>query len=538
MKRKKGFWRALIEVIWVYKSLLGFGLVFTLLGGGLIESGIMDYDGSDLKGLLVGLIFGALLLLPGGGALVMIILTVLDEKEEAVDGEEVELVTEEHALTKPLTQFREILNRFFENSRIVQNEEIQGFVTQLYFQILNLQKKRLLKKGITLTLKTKQKMHGGYHSNIPIIRERSYDDGKYRIGLVREQISGEKTFWRNGKKLWHKKTEQLADYTLLTAFQQGQDKVVCPSCGNTTTRENLLDGCDFCRTKFTVEDLGERIQNFSFGTDYQVQYAKYRQIRNTVLKWGTMLGGIPGAIYITVIGIKAYFETWQTGEAVGPFVAMLGLLIAAAFFAILSAVVVSAVLWFGLLPAMQLLAGISYINKKKLQESKDQEENNQAVEQAVKKYDPRFSLQGFWGNIHNKLAAIHFAENEKEINAFADCDLSAYLPWYQNVIDLEIDSLRLDQYFVQNQLQYAEVTAVLKLLNSDGKKIKDRKEKIKLYLAKSALCKTQSITGPEVIRCQGCGSSILLLEGKHCHYCGSQIPLFEHDWVITGYQNQ
>lgn len=515
------------------------GYLLFLLGGGMIETAILDFGELGWKTALIMIGFGLLMAAPGVIITGYSIIGAIPTKEEMrVEEEKRKKPEKESRFTKSLREFRETLNAFFENPRQVTNDPIQEYVTQVYFQILSLQKRRLASRGITLNIHAEQKQYTSGNGYIPAIQEKSYDDGKYKIAMIKEQISGVKRFLSGDKEIYRVKEEEMANYTLLKAFQRGADDVVCPSCGNTTTRENLLDGCDYCRTKFMVEDLGEKVQDFSFQSNYEVEYAKYQKARSWMWRWSFLLGGIPGAVFMMAVGVKTYFEMWAQGQRIGPFVAILGGIIASLTFALISTVIISVFIWFVFFPIVQTVASIRYVGKKQVQTAKEKAERDAEVERTVRSFDGRFSLQGFYGGVENKLAGIHFAENPKEINAFTTFDLSGMLSAYQNVIDVEVDFMRLDHYAVQNGLQYACVLTTLHLLSSEGNKVRKRVEKIRLEMIKSADCITQAVTGPEVIRCKGCGASLLLLEGKHCQYCGSHIPLFEHDWVITNYQVQ
>ena len=54
-------------------------------------------------------------------------------------------------------------------------------------------------------------------------------------------------------------------------------------------------------------------------------------------------------------------------------------------------------------------------------------------------------------------------------------------------------------------------------------------------MIKDASCKTQAVCGASVMRCQGCGASLSLMEGKTCSYCGRDLDLKAYDWVIDSY---
>lgn len=153
----------------------------------------------------------------------------------------------------------------------------------------------------------------------------------------------------------------------------------------------------------------------------------------------------------------------------------------------------------------------------------------------VRSADSLFSLQSFFGNVQNKLYAIHFADSKKRINAFSDCDLSKYLENYQEVVDIDTLSLSMLSYENKEGIQIATVSAYLLLREFKGRKIKNRKERLFLRLEKNEDCKTQAICAPAILSCEGCGGSLSFMEGKTCKFCGRERNMKEHDWVITEY---
>ena len=153
----------------------------------------------------------------------------------------------------------------------------------------------------------------------------------------------------------------------------------------------------------------------------------------------------------------------------------------------------------------------------------------------VRESDPLFSLQDFFSSTQNKLYTIHFAENTSQINALSNCDLSMYLQDYKNIIDVDTLSIALDSYQLENGMQIASVSAELLLREFAGSKIKTVKEKLSMRLEKSEDCKTEAICAPSILRCKNCGNSLSLMEVKTCPYCGTELDMKEHDWVITEY---
>ena len=60
-------------------------------------------------------------------------------------------------------------------------------------------------------------------------------------------------------------------------------------------------------------------------------------------------------------------------------------------------------------------------------------------------------------------------------------------------------------------------------------------EKLKIKLIKDADCKTQAVCGASALKCQCCGASISLMDGKTCKQCGRNLDLKSYDWVIDQY---
>ena len=169
--------------------------------------------------------------------------------------------------------------------------------------------------------------------------------------------------------------------------------------------------------------------------------------------------------------------------------------------------------------------------------SVEEQEQENRMAQKVRESDPLFSIQSFFGGVQNKLYAIHFADTKNQVNAFSDLDLSEYLKKYEKVVDIETLSLSMDLYRVKKGIQIATVRAELLLREFKDNKIKNRKEFLKLQLEKSEHCKTQAVCAPSILKCTKCGGNLSLLEGKICKFCGNELDMKEHDWVITEYSS-
>ena len=148
--------------------------------------------------------------------------------------------------------FRQALQDFFNLKGYHENAGVQAYSTQLLWNILELQKRRLDNKGLKLDFQALRKQY----TQAGPLQWQSFFDGKYEITAATEEIEATRLYSYGGVQQYKKLSNQLACYTILNAQEQGENSIVCPNCGHTTTRENLLDGCDYCHSKFTVDTTG------------------------------------------------------------------------------------------------------------------------------------------------------------------------------------------------------------------------------------------------------------------------------------------
>ena len=446
------------------------------------------------------------------------------------------IVEDYNQLTRNMSSFKEVYSEFMNIGGNKINSKIQDYATQMLWHCIYLQKKRMEKLGIQIGLESSRL---SYSKKSDPVRSTLYFDGRYNVNDVYEEIYSVKTFRhenRNIKKVYNK---EVAHYTFLSAKNVGKDEVVCPNCGSLSSRSNLIDGCDFCGTKFTIEDLDNRVASFGFRRDFEVMEGKREAIKKVIFPWFFFAGGMPFAY----IGFLIPFISVKNMEISLPFAiiffylqVIMGLL-AAVVFSVLGFVFVAISMWF-IVPVIMLFNQFfKFLNSKLVYRSKGKLYSENRMAQKVRKKDPLFSIQSFFGGVQNKLYAIHFADKRNQVNAFSDLDLSEYLKKYEKVVDIETLSLSMDLYRVKKGIQIATVRAELLLREFKDNKIKNRKEFLKLQLEKSEHCKTQAVCAPSILKCTKCGGNLSFLEGKICKFCGNELDMKEHDWVITEYSS-
>lgn len=430
-----------------------------------------------------------------------------------------------------LVDFREHYADFFQTSYIHENEAIQQEATQIYRSLLGLRKERLKKLGVTLETSVKSMRY----KRLDGISTHKFSDGKYDITEVEEEIVAKTSYRKDGKYIHNRIDKDLACYTIVHAKKVGEDTIICPNCGAEATRDELLDGCDYCHTKFAIEDLDQRVAEFAFRPDYDVAKARYNMGRNRVILM--ISGGVLGLLFFGIL-IFSLFQAPEMMAEMGVGIitiitsTLLGSIIGVAF-------IVPLVLFIFpfIIPALLgVYGGVNLISDKILKKLTESRKNDTSYSERIRQHDPNFSMINFYSNLQNKIATVIFADNRKQLEAFATTDLSALLSRYHKIINVETEYMGVTDYQVDDMLQHMQVEVSLKLTELEGEKVHLRNETWNLNLVKSADCLTQVLCAPVVTTCKSCGATLDLLEGKTCSYCDSELDMKQYDWVIENIQ--
>ncbi|MBR0092531.1 MAG: hypothetical protein IJP92_12615 [Lachnospiraceae bacterium] len=447
-------------------------------------------------------------------------------------------------------RFRDHLADFFEQPGMPENTLLQQSATQFLWHRLMLQKRRLNEKGLSAQVQTERK----YLKRILPLKQNRYFDGKYRITEAKETIQGSVHILKKDGSgvIYRRHLPNTASYQFLHAERTDDDRIICPNCGAASTRENLMDGCDYCGTKFTIEDLGTRVSDYAYLPDYAVEKEIFDSMLRRYQRVITFMVGIPVFLYWLISMYRGFLASrWngimEEGSSPGIILRIFGEavegIVLALFFA--GIFVVAALLVFYFLIAPVLLAKkmqehSTYSTRKALEELKKSTQDNLAVAEKIRETDPLFSLEGFLANVANQLAVVHFSDHGQDAAAFTESgrtekQIASKLPEYADIVDMTIDYMTLGNHEADELFQKIFLDAECRLLMYRDGEFREKTERIHLRMIKSASCKTQSICTPKFMICESCGASVSLLAGRKCQSCGREYNLSAVDWVIGHY---
>lgn len=431
---------------------------------------------------------------------------------------------------KFLTAFRRGYKRFFLKDAAVKNSDVQNTASQVFLGILQMQKDRLKRLGVEFEFEAKRKKY----LDDPVRADR-YFDGRYEVSSIDEDIAARSTFYKDGKKIYTRMDSQTAHYTVLHAHRSGSHKIICPNCGAETTRQNLLDGCDYCGTKFVVEDLEDSVADFSLRTNYEVQKAKYADARRLFMLWGAV-----GIVLLCFLFCLYWTLKVTPGivkeEQIGPFMTVLAslftVLVPTALFSAILIPGFTMLVW----PVLALSAAFVDVSRRTFNRMAEAMRKDIQNEKLVRKHDRLFSLADFYAGVQSRISTIVYAENETQANVFAKDRLNIPADRYKNAVSLVVDDMDLTGYEIKDGRQIARVMADLRLTILQGNRCRIKHEKVKLVLSRGEDSRTQAVCAPYIMKCRGCGTSLSLTEGKVCPSCGREADFTEDVWLIDQYK--
>ncbi len=326
-------------------------------------------------------------------------------------------------------------------------------------------------------------------------------DGKNLICKISDEMVYRKAFYDRNRCVWSDERRKSPGEYYLIQSRSMNGNYACPNCGWESALEHFVDGCDYCQTKFQIEDLKQKVSSVYNPGDWTQRRDGFTIYKNFVPMYVILVIFI---IVLLAIGINM-------GGAMTALTPLLGL---------------GAIILFVML----------FVGKKSKESVAEGPAKTRQTLETIRSVDKHFSVENLIGNLSNKLLSICYADSAAEIAPFAVCDMAALLPRYRGVIDCKLLECVLMDYRKDNTFQHLQVKVGMMLTKYENGGVRQEKAYLKLKLVKSIRALTQSINDVNVYRCDSCGASLSLLNGGKCEYCGQGLDLKEYDWVIEGYE--
>lgn len=395
------------------------------------------------------------------------------------------------------------------------NRDLLEQTTQPFWQSMCLSKRRLASKGLAMDVEIREDRMSKTVEDERLCMRR---DGHHLVGTKAMNVIAKRTFYKDGKPLSTFKKKEICNMALLKSPIDG-DKVACPNCGHINTIDSYTDGCDACGSKFTVQDFETKVSGFSLEENTSGMIKS--MLAKDMLFLGILILGciLSGMFAFGIFWVASDFEN-------GLFINDIDLTTIILLSTLLQPVICGGIVVFGLFYLVGAWILISAYEERIVHE------------ELVKKFLPTFSAGDFYQNLEYKLRNIHLTDRAEDVSAFARCDLKKFVADYKDVVECDMSRLKFKSIKSTPEGCLVEAEANLRLTEYDGKYVSIKYEKLNLTLFGKHQVISRSVVALREYKCPGCGSSINILEGGRCNYCGNTFDYSAFGWVIESYESK
>ena len=412
------------------------------------------------------------------------------------------------SLQKKASTFLTIQNQYFSGEKTA--ADITEYATQPFWQSIYLSKKRLQEKALISETTIESNTN-----RFDIESDKS--TSQREIHNFTKPVKERKKIYANNQLIYNKKDDKILSVSTLKA-KGDEENACCPNCGSMNKISSYIDGCDYCGSKFTVNDFSEKISAFSFTENTPKKVLKV--FKNIALVLGILAAvfGILSVVSIIVAIIVTMTGASQALETGSLVVFMVASELAPLFWQVF--------IYTGIIFIVILILAFKLLGKR----------INKA--ETVASIIEDFSEEDYAQNLEFKLRNIHFASNAKEVNVYSTFDLGKVIEKYQDVIECTLSKLTFKGIRTQDDMYYIDTDLICSLTKYAGKKIKLESEKISLTMSAPTSLQTQSLSSIHCYYCPNCASSINLLNGGVCDHCGTKLDYSKYSWMIEKYESK
>lgn len=393
----------------------------------------------------------------------------------------------------------------------IDDEQLAKDTTQPFWQSMYLSKKRLNNKGLDVDVRFSEEK-GNRINTISVV-----NDGKNIIGTYKDNIIEEKSFKKDGRTIYDHKGKKMWIGNVIKA--RGENNMVaCPNCGNMGDISSYINGCDYCNSRFQVEDFEEKVSSFVVSDDEK------RKVQNISARCslGAIIAGIGMIIAMIVSFIVVIIN--QVNYKPGNYNANATII----FASLITGFPIFIKVFIGLIIVFVLIAVV--VNRIRKNEVIEKNE----VYYRLKNING-FVPEKFVQNLEYKLRNIHFAENVEEVSAFASVPVDKIIEKYQDIIECSLYKVKFEDYKSVQGKDIIKLSCIMQISKMINNKIYEEGEKLVIYLSKKSDITEKDFGAIRLISCGNCGSSINILNGGVCEYCGTRLNYADYDWIIDRY---
>lgn len=293
-------------------------------------------------------------------------------------------------MTSLVNQYKQEEAAWYNSLEMTENGFMTATQNLWYTHYLN--KRRLMSLGLTA--------HYDYIQPTKYAKEENQrypywdyrHDGKNLICKISDAMNYRKSFYDRNRCIWADERKNSPGEFYIIQSRNVNGNYICPSCGWEGPLECFVDGCDYCQTKFHIEDLKQKVSSVYTPGDWTQHRDGFTIHKNFVPMYV--------ALVIVVIALLAIGN--NMGGAMMLLTPLLGI-------------------------GVMVLVMTLFIGKKSKESVAGGPARTNQTLAKIRNVDKHFSMESLIGNLSNKLLSICYAGSPREIAPFAVCEIACQL---------------------------------------------------------------------------------------------------------------
>jgi len=374
---------------------------------------------------------------------------------------------------------------------------------------MELQRERLKKKGLKMEYTFVPRGH--FPKGSDNLRW-SWRDNRYVNTTEVRTCELTRTLCRNDKNLY-KKAQNKSFYQVITDVLQGavvdDELYACPSCGAVSKIKDMQKGCEYCGTRFEMDDLFPKVTNYYFVQD---DGGTVEEMKKKMLLYMA-----PSMLFVFTCGMISSLNSSSS-------------LVLAIIGNLVVAVIMGAFLGYILL-AYRLLFGLLSHAKDSVGMLFNSMGSKTRFVSKMKQYSPEFSYEYFAGKVMSLLRMLIFSEDVQELPNYTG---QANGELFSDIVDTTYaGAVALKQFQINGEYADIIVEAYVENLYDVGGHIKRKIDKFRLFLRKNISKPIDYNFSIKKIQCKNCAGSFDATKEKTCPNCGTEYEIEDDDWIVT-----
>ena len=371
---------------------------------------------------------------------------------------------------------------------------------------LKLQHERLREKGLDMDYEV-------YTTNKDMkdfIEGSNWRDARFESAVCFRSVGVKRQVRKNGNRIFKDKRRSIIYETVsdvLTGAHPDDVTVCCPNCGGISKISELQNGCEYCGTKYKMDDLFPRVTDYYFLDDFGLEEDEFK--RNLFITMGAC------ALFIFFGNLILHHELFFNIPG------LIGLLIMAPFCGAIMGYIFFSFFLLGRL----VVKAVSTSGKMGTLGSR------RKFEARMKRFSPEFSFEYFTGKAISLIKNTLYSKDETQLPFYCGAPID---PDMKNIIDLNYGgALGLESFRDEGNMVSVVTDAFFDVLYAKNDKVFMKHKIFTATFKRRTDIPVNFNFSMTRIACPTCGSSFDVTKTKCCPGCGNEYQMISDDWVLT-----